>query len=162
MPLAVPDHVLTLPREQLTEFFLVFARFEFALKVSGYAKDGPWGSEVDWKTFAESIGAQLFAADSIELAGAINYLEGHPARRQAYADSGTPWLDRPAPKSYSRTRALLFYVQGVRNNLVHGNKFIMKETPDVPERDLHLLRSATAVLSAVLELSPATAQAFFE
>lgn len=151
MPISVPDHVLTIPKDQLAQFFLVFARFEFACKTVGHAKKGRYGNiEVDWEEVSRVLGNKLFESSTPLLVSAIEYLTEFPPKLDTY--KATPrWQDRPAPVRYTRTQALLFYVQGVRNNLVHGGKF--QETTN-PERDQKLLDASMVVIEECLNFCP--------
>lgn len=157
MPLSVPDHVLTVPRDSLAQFFLVFARFEFACKAVGYSKSGRFGNiEVDWEKVSRALGTQLFESTEAALVSAIKYLTEKPPKLDTY--KATPrWQERPAPARYTRMQSLLFYVQGVRNNLVHGGKF--QETTD-PVRDMKLLEASMIVIEACLNYCPGIRVAF--
>lgn len=130
MPVNVPDYVLTVERVRLGEFFLLFARFEFAVKASGHAKMGRWGAEIDWDKLSDDVEPKLLPPKEQELADAIDYLERLPPKQQKYDNDQLHWEPRPAPSRYSRMRSLIFYVQGVRNNLAHGAKFLTKESED--------------------------------
>ena len=56
-------------------------------------------------------------------------------------------------------QTLLFHVQGVRNNLVHGAKFIARESED-PDRDRKLLEAASCVIAECLRACPEANHAF--
>lgn len=156
--ISVPDNVLTLPRDHLSEFFLVFARFEFACKAQGHVKQGRYGNvEVDWDDFALRLGDDLFNMADQAVLESIAYLENSPPKMETF--KGAPrWQDRPAPAKYSRQRSLLFYVQGVRNNLMHGGKFLGNSDP---VRDSRLLDASLVVIAACLTCSPDAQAAFF-
>lgn len=159
MPVTVPDYVLTVGRSRLAEFFLLFARFEFALKAAGYAKAGRWGAEVDWNKFAHKVGPTLLPPAQPDLRRAIAYLKDYPPKQQKYENNDLLWEPRLPPNSYSEMRALVFFIQGVRNNLMHGAKFLAKETTD-PKRDIKLLMAAGCVVSACLAHCPKAYKAF--
>lgn len=150
MPVTVPDNVLTIDRERLGQFFLLFARFEFALKAAGYAKSGRNGAEVDWGKTATAVTERVLPPETHELANAIAYLEESPPKQQVLTENTLRWEPRPAPKKYSRARGLLFYVKGARNNLMHGAKFLAKEAED-PDRDRKLLEASESVIAACLD-----------
>ncbi len=46
---------IAIDRELVLQFFLTFARFEFALKATGYARGNENFVEPDWNAFATSI-----------------------------------------------------------------------------------------------------------
>lgn len=158
MPI-VPDYVLSLDRARLAEYFLLFSRFEFALKASGFAKAGRWGAEVDWEKYAQEVGPKLLPDPKDELASSISYLEAEPPKQQVFENGTLNWKPRPSPKTYSRMRSLIFYLQGVRNNLVHGAKFLAKESID-PQRDEKLLSAAECIIASCLSRSPDVYRAF--
>lgn len=159
MPLLVPEYVLNVQRARLAEFFLCFSRFEFALKASGFAHNGQWGAEVNWEKFAAESGSLMLPTESPALQAAIYYLVNDPPKRQVFSQEALRWELRTPPKNWSEMRVLLFHVQGVRNNLVHGAKFLANESGD-PERDLKLLEAASCVIAECLRLCPKTHHAF--
>lgn len=156
----VPDHVLSLPREQLTEFFLLFARFEFALKAGGFAKAGKRGAEVDWEKFSNVISDSLLTCADSSVVDAIYYLETYPPKQEKYENDNLVWCERTVPISYKRMRKILFHVQGARNNLVHGGKFAEKESQD-PNCSTHLLVASECVISACIASCPSVESAFY-
>jgi hypothetical protein len=160
MTVSVPDDALSATRSELAEFFLVFARFEFALKASGYAKQGRWGAEVDWCKFADEISPALLPPKSKELQDAVTYLSGEPPQQQTWSDNQLGWAKRTPPADWSEMRVLLFYVQGARNNLVHGAKFVARESQD-PDRDHKLLLAASCVIDHCLQASERVHRGFY-
>lgn len=159
MSLVVPEHVLTTDRSQLAEFFLGFARFEFSLKACGFARRGQWGAEVDWDNFSEAIGPLLLPPTSPELKEVVGYLLTSPPKQQVFRNSSLSWKSRAPRPGWSEMRTLLFHVQGARNNLVHGAKFVEPESGD-PQRDERLLQAASCVIAECLRLCPKANRAF--
>ena len=88
MPLTVPDCVLAAGRPELAEFFLCFARFEFSLKASGFARRGKWGAEVNWAKFANAVEPLVLPPEAPSLLRAVTYLLTPPAAgvREQYLD----------------------------------------------------------------------------
>ena len=159
MSLVVPEYVLSAERSQLAEFFLGYARFEFSLKASGFARNGRMGAEVNWSKFSEAIGPLLLPPTNPELQQAIGYLRSFPPKQQVFANNTLGWHPRAPRAKWSEMRTLLFQVQGARNNLVHGAKFIAHESAD-PERDKKLLEAASCVIVECLRLCPKANHAF--
>lgn len=160
MTLSVPDDALSAARPELAEFFLVFARFEFALKASGYAKQGRWGAEVDWCKFSDEIGPMLLPPKEKQFQGAVTYLSEEPPQQQTWLDNQLGWEKRAPPNNWSEMRVLFFNVQGARNNLVHGAKFVERESND-PDRDRKLLLASSSVIEQCLQKSEPVHRAFY-
>lgn len=159
MTLIVPDYVLPLPRARFADFFLLFARFEFALKVGGFAVAGRYGAEVNWKSFSEAGADSVFQEQAKDIQVAVAYLEGMPPKQETYFNGSFGWKARTAPTSYSRMRALLFYMQGARNNLIHGAKFLEKESQD-PDRARKLLEAAEVLITYFVLRNHPVSEAF--
>ena len=160
MAIKVPANVLTMPRNEVAEFFITFARFEFALKASGFGENGRWGAEANWNRFADRIESCFNASTTEELRTAVEYLMTKPPKRQHYAHKALGWRSRtPFPDS-SCMRKLLFHVRGVRNNLFHGAKFLERESDD-PCRDAQLVSAASVVLAECLRIAPEVAELFY-
>jgi hypothetical protein len=160
MAFAVPEDVLSAERQELAEFFLVFARFEFALKAAGYAKQGRWGAEVNWRKFSDEIGPKLLPPQGEQLQKAVVYLSREPPQQQVLSDNQLSWVERTPPDNWSDMRGLLFHVQGARNNLMHGAKFVARESQD-PDRDRKLLFAASCIIEHCLKKSGAVQNAFY-
>ena len=157
----VPDHVLSARRDELGEFFLTFSRFEFAVKAAGYVKQGSWGeAKADWDAFAAAIADELKEQGSEEYERAAEYLSSKPPKSQTYKDGTLGWSHQAGKESWSAGRILLFRVQGVRNNLMHGAKFLAPESQDV-DRDRHLMVAATCIIERLVNASPNLREAFF-
>jgi len=56
MTLRTPDSSLLAPRADVSEFYLTFSRYEFALKATGFAKQTDRGAQVDWDKLATQLG----------------------------------------------------------------------------------------------------------
>lgn len=157
----VPEHVLSARRDELGEFFLIFSRFEFAVKAAGYAKQGGWGeAKADWDAFALAIADELKSQGSEDYERAAQYLSSNPPKSQTYKDGKLGWSDQAGKESWSAERVLLFRVQGVRNNLMHGAKFLAPESQDAG-RDQHLMVAATCIIERLVNASPSLREAFF-
>lgn len=157
----VPENVLSAGRDELGEFFLTFSRFEFAVKAAGYAKQGSWGeAKADWDAFAAAIADELKEQGSEEYQRAAEYLSSEPPKSQTYENGKLGWSHQAGNKRWSAERILLFRVQGVRNNLMHGAKFLAPESQDA-DRDRQLMVAATSVIERFVNVSPDLRDAFF-
>jgi hypothetical protein len=153
-----------LDRELLLEFFLTFARFEFALKTSGFAtsRGGPASfAEPDWRCFAETLDLTTACLDSA-CADAVDFLSLSPPWREVLL-TGTQELAWDMNTGFAEVATvveLLVLVRRVRNNLFHGGKFTDLALASERERNELLLRHSLAILHRCLELSPAVETSF--
>ena len=103
------------------EFFREFARFEYALKATGFHK-GEGLAKADWREFALSVEEHFKTPKSDELSVAVEFLEEEPPMKQVIKSGKLEW-ESSKPSTDSRVDRLLIYVRRVRNNLFHGGKF---------------------------------------
>jgi len=157
----VPESALSASREELGEFFLMFSRFEFSVKAAGYAKQGRWGeAKPDWDAFAVAIVDELKEQGSEDYERGAEYLSSQPPKVQTYENGALGWSAEHLNGSWSAERILLARVLGVRNNLMHGAKFLAAESQDV-DRDRHLMVAATCVIERFVDASSHLREAFF-
>lgn len=148
-------------REAVADFFIVFARFEFALKQAGYYRRLR-GEQIapDWGRFAEDHAGKFNCGDG-ELQHAKTYLLQDPPRRQQL-EGGKPCFsdaDRYGDGRASELEKLIDIVKGVRNNLFHGGKFPSGPVTETG-RDSQLLKAAMCVLEHAVELDEKVKQFF--
>jgi hypothetical protein len=151
-------------RTLLLEFFLNFARFEYALKSSGYARQGRRAeANPDWDRFARDLGQRsAFLANKTEdLTEAVRYLSEQPPYRQVIMNGALAWETATRDPNLSEIEFLLLMVRRVRNNLFHGGKH-SNEVHETPERTEKLLRCCLAVLAECLVVSPVQEAAYRE
>lgn len=137
------------------EFFFVFSRFEYALKMSGFLRGGIGRAEPNWEQFTPILGDifdEHYQNDQKgELQEAVNYLNTYPPRRQMKGESGLYW-DARISNGTPLAIWLILLIRDVRNNLFHGGKF--SELPErEPDRNDKLLRYSLIVLYKLLELA---------
>jgi hypothetical protein len=141
--------LLNVPRDLTLEFLVTFARFEFALKKSGYARGDNSQVSPDWDVFANDV-AKLQPAVLAPVLEASQYLQQHPPKKQILDNGLIRWVDRQGT-SGSAIGDVLLSVRTVRNNVFHGGKFPDGMITD-PLRDEQLIRDCLGVLSALLLL----------
>lgn len=138
----------------VVKFFLIFSRFEYALKQAGFRKSDR-RAEANWDCFSDRINVDLPSRKNKydEFRNAIDYLNGCPPRIQIVKErNGTKLLDWKSSKpTGSEARVLTEYIRRVRNNLFHGGKI-----PFDPKCDIPLINYATTVLKHLLELESAS------
>src|SRR3989338_10049386 len=83
-------------RDLLSEFFLTFAKFEYALKNTGYFVGHPEDplpppAEPDWKRFATSLRDLFDPSKNEELGEACRYLSESPPNKQVIVHGAPAW-----------------------------------------------------------------------
>jgi len=135
-----------LPSDLLLDFFVKFARFEYALKRARYLEKKPYASP-DWQRFADDLRG-IPAKNQKAILDCAAYLQTEPPKKQVVADGALRWEERKP--SDSQIQSVIESVKTVRNNLFHGGKF--PEGPIAePARNQRLLNECLAVLQAVLD-----------
>lgn len=138
------------------DFFVVFSRFECALKRSGqYAIGDDSKVEPDWDGFARDLGPAFFK----EVIGQeiAPVLIGKPPKKQIkLADGSLGWKD---VGTVNNTTDLFLAIRRARNNLAHGAKYQdggagHADFVEGSERDDVLLGQALGVLAAALKARP--------
>lgn len=153
------EHLISIPNYlDWICFFLMFSRFEYALKRAGYLKKGT-RVEADWKKFGEEIEGKFAAQKCKELGEAIQYLEEKPPRIQIQNNGKLDWCETPLEKG--DIQGCADAVKRVRNNLFHGGKYPSGPVTD-PSRDRELIRHSITVLKYLLELSNEVSRYYFE
>ncbi len=154
-------------RELLLDFFLLFSRFEYAIKASGYFKRHQPvpprypNAEPDWDRFAVSLRASFTPNATDEIRRACEYLFDSPPNQQIILHDALAWETPVRPNNETNIEFLLRMVRCVRNNLFHGGKYNIAEHEDVQRTEI-LLRSSLTILAACLDLAPAQNTAYRE
>ncbi len=124
--------------DEWTTFIATFARFEFAMKRSGYLSNACLGAkaEANWDTFAVDLGSDLFEKCKADMS-TRSLFDKPPELLKVKADNKVDWQTRGAIET---TANLLLAVRDIRNNLLHGEK---NRSAD---RDVALVKAAQIVL----------------
>lgn len=145
------------------DFFVVFSRFECAMKRSGtYARGDETGVDPDWDKLAKDLGAAFFA--DVQAKGVAHVLIGEPPKKQMkQADGSLGWRDMGA---VSNAADLFLAIRRARNNLLHGGKYRDQRDGHYDEiqgseRSDTLLSQSLAVLELALEAKPEVTQHFY-
>jgi len=126
------------------EFFVIFSRFEYALKQAGFVR-GNNHVQPDWNRFAEQYG-EVFrnrAQNNQLVREAMSYFCQAPPRKQVLRDGQLKWEDTQEDRQIQKGGQeptllwLTIMVRRVRNNLFHGSKKMF----GTRERDIALLKS---------------------
>jgi hypothetical protein len=146
-------------KDLLLNFFLIFSRFEYALKNSGFfvrhPTDGPRlpMAEPDWHRYAVSLRTSFDSGATIELKEACDYLLDSPPNKQVIANNSVAWETPVRPEHESYIEFILRMVRYIRNNLFHGGKHSNDVHEDI-ERTEKFLNSSIAILKECLKLAP--------
>lgn len=148
-------------RELVITFFIVFSRFEYALKSEGFFINNHDNVSANWDSFASSIRDQFDAKKTPELLEAVNYLHNSPPRKQVVKeDNQFGWSLRRNDENLPLIHELLLSIRTVRNNLFHGSKF--QEISDGGEnRNTQLLINSLIILDECLDLSTQVNSRFY-
>ena len=147
-------HLANIPDcPDFVRFFLIFTRFEYALKRSGYVREkrgrgGEKYPEADWEKFGEEIKSvfKKYKCGHPDVAEAVKYLEDNPPKRQVIKDGKLEWA--PMTNGDTDYKSLIRAVKQVRNNLFHGDKRIA--SPKDPSRNMELIKHSITVLKYLL------------
>lgn len=133
----------------VSEFFAVFARFEYAMKASHYCRSDGWNNAVpDWRALKQDLGPALENRPNEDLTRAMAFLLDAPPLVQKCV-GGTPDFQEVPLAGCSNGAKALEAAKRVRNNLFHGGK----HTPhSPPARDTELIEAALCVLQHCLEV----------
>jgi len=144
----VPD------KDSILRFFIIFSRFEYALKRAGYFKsDKNNGVKPDWDRFASGLKEHFNYSVNKELTCSIDYLKNKPPLRQILKNNEFGWEDTGDDQRQPLIIMLICYIKRVRNNLFHGGKFPLRPIEETA-RDCLLLNSSLTILNECLRLSP--------
>ena len=143
------------------EFFRMFARFEYALKATGYHRCNRRSAEPDWARFAESAPVRGLLNDPANagLTAAINYILHYPPNKQVIENGALAWSNC-LPDAGNQSGRVLTFVRRVRNNLFHGGKG--NQHWFEPERTELLLRHSLTILHECLAVSQDVARAYHD
>jgi hypothetical protein len=131
--------------EHAAEFMELFARLEHALRRNGYARTDQERAVVNWRRFALDLGEKFFL--EVCRAQKAQTLIGEPPRVYIRGRGMQPEVQRPI------TDVVELFSRGVcqvRNNIVHGEKYVDLATP----RDDALVREAHWLLLQAIARHP--------
>ena len=134
-----------LPQPLAYEFLGTFARCEYALKCSAFAKGGNSSVEANWDAFAHSIDWHFRRIKNEEFQTAMKFLLAEPPRKQVLRNGRVDWKDSPPDKNLPKAQQVLLMIRRIRNNLFHGAKVWSPEYGN-RERDIRLVKAGLIVL----------------
>jgi len=132
-------------------FWIVFSRFEYALKRENYVTGDQSSVSAHWDGLAQDLNGVWNADRTPELRTAVDYFINQPPRKQTLQNNTLDWTESVLPNHEPELKRLLTYVRRVRNNLFHGGKFNTGLVP-APERDTQLVTNSLIILDECLTL----------
>ena len=138
-------------------FFVMFSRFEYALKRSTYIIGDENKAKADWNKFGKDMKSDFDTQANEELKEAKFYLlSNETSPKKQIKNNITKMLDyRPVESSDDEIHRLINAVKRVRNNLFHGGKFPSPNGPiEDPIRNNKLIKHSITVLKYFLYSSP--------
>ena len=143
--------------ESINKFFIVFSRFEYALKANGYFSPH---AQPDWEKFISENSDRFNKEKNKTLAESVKYIIDKPPKQQKVHDGTIIWDDHSMDINTPDVLKLVRYIRDIRNNLFHGGKFYGDYQPDVCRNSI-LLKSALFILEDLLELNVMVKTSFY-
>jgi len=134
-------------------FFLVFSRFEYALKRAGYVTGGGDSLAADWDKFSSAYWKTHIPSNIPKLRKAWAYFSSHPPRKQILDNGSISWSKPQARTTEPELTWLLVSIRTVRNNLFHGGKYPYNPISD-QARDSILLEHTLTIIEVCSEFNP--------
>lgn len=150
---------MLLPQKLTYEFLGTFARFEYALKESGFAKGSAASVEPTWDAFATSIDWHFRRVADPDFKAAVEFLLNEPPRKQVLLGVAIVWKESPPRRTLPKAQQVLLMVRRVRNNLFHGAKVWSTEYGN-RDRDIKLVEASLTVLKHCTLLNARVHEAF--
>jgi hypothetical protein len=143
---------MLIPERLALEFLGTFARCEYALKGTGFAKGGVNSVEADWDAFANAVDWHFRRVHDDAFLEAVEFLLTDPPRKQILKNGRVEWKQSPPDPNLPKAPQVLLMVRRVRNNLFHGAKVWSPEYGN-RARDIRLLQSGLTVLQQSIRLN---------
>ncbi len=138
-------------KETVFNFFAVFSRFEYALKLAGFIPKGDQQkAEANWTLFASDLRGHFDGQRTQALREAVDFIMEHPPLKEVVDGNSTRFVECRISGA-TDLPTLVVYIRRMRNNLFHGGKYPRSPAAD-PERNTRLLRHGLTVLEECLVL----------
>lgn len=127
---------------EIIDFFIYFSRFEYALKRNDCSKERQNGSvKAEWKKFSEKYKDDILSPIVEE---SLSFFEQNSPRKKSGKED-TEWIDLEL-QNISDHQKVIIYIQTVRNNLFHGDKFDVITSLESQDKDIKLIRHSLNAL----------------
>ena len=104
---------IRIPKDLVFNFFISFARFEFALKTAGFSKGNGKRVSPDWDVFAKAIATSFDKKTNKKLEEAVDYYMLNPPWKQVLIDGGMAWDSSMPNNGLSEIEKVLLLVRRV-------------------------------------------------
>jgi hypothetical protein len=162
MKTPVHDIEKFIPKEHqalLVRFFVLFSRFEYALKRAGFVTGSGGKVTANWDEFASKYNSVFNPVHPPGLQQAYTYFKEHPPRKQILKNGRLDWSKPNTLGKEPLLVWLLLCARIVRNNLFHGGKFPVAPIEE-PARNSLLLGHALVIMETCLSLDTKTNRHF--
>jgi hypothetical protein len=152
----------TIPIEKQTlmlNFLMIFSRFEYALKASGFSSNSVGRVTANWDTFIASIKGKFDKNNNDQLRKAVDSIIQNPPKIQTVKNRQLDWKERDFSPNDREINRLCLSIRDIRNNFFHGSKF--NRNYDRP-RNYNLLNHAIIIMNAWIDLNDTVKRKFLE
>ncbi len=145
------------------DFLMIFSRFEYALKASGFIFGNENRVIVDWNKFVTLIKDKFDENKNKndQLSKAVDYIIENPPKVQIVKNKELDWKKRNFNSDLLEINKLCYSIKGIRNNFFHGSKLNSKYQINNP-RNYDLLKNAIIIMEAWLDLNDTVRRNFLE
>ncbi len=156
------------------DFFVAFARFEYALKATGFVNEGEAYAKPNWELWAKDGGRRCAFTASLQnpqaeieqrARAAYDYISNAPPKKQKWDATKKQlyWDDTCPLQGGTELEKMVDALKRIRNNLFHGGKFLTADSPAEPAalRNKTLVMHGLAVLESLLTLDTDLSFAFY-
>jgi hypothetical protein len=143
-------------RQFMLDFFLTFAKFEYALKNCDFYQRrnlNQYDARPDWDRFAVSLRDSFQVDRGDKLCQACKYILDKPPNKQVIINNSVDWQTQERGNNESDIEFILRMVRCIRNNLFHGGKHSTNVNKNI-ERTEKLLNASSVILKECLNLTP--------
>jgi hypothetical protein len=140
---------MRLSQRDSLDFFIAFARAEYALVAAGFHRPEQGGVAADWNALAACL-EQRSELETSSFVESGKELAAAPPMKLILGDDGLPTF-RPVVRSgQSDVRWTIEAIKRARNNLFHGGKFLTGTDP--VDRNKFVVSHSLQALQALLAL----------
>lgn len=140
------------------KFFFVFARFEYALKMTGFLRPVNV-AKIDWRAVAEKMESVFIDPKPRDFAEAVEYICQKPPKKQCCENKMIIWRES-IPQTNLKSDVVLQYVRRVRNNLFHRGKFSGGYLDDPPRAE-QLMNCGIQIVNRCVDEIPMVREAYY-
>lgn len=150
-------------RTLMFKFLMIFSRFEYALKASGFLPNSEGRASANWDDFIFSIKDEFDKNKNDQLSKAVDYIIENPPKVQIVNINNRQlgWENRNTDSNVPDINKLCQSIRDIRNNFFHGGKYRGNYQADVSGNCI-LLDHAITIMNAWLDLNDTVRHNFLE